>query len=114
MWYDAKKASPNTGKRGARMIQCLDCQFCETGPDGRRTFKCDPFVNVVEPECIQKWQLLRLDMLVASYQSMLQLYQRMAPMQDKLFKYMEREINEMNESENWKVEDEPDPDEPMT
>ncbi len=97
------------------MIQCLDCQFCEIGPDGRRTFKCDPFVNVVEPECIQKWQLLRLDMLVASYQSMLQLYQRMAPMQDKLFKYMEREMNDMNESENWKVEeDETDPDEPMT
>jgi hypothetical protein len=51
---------------------------------------------------------------VASYHTMLQWYQKMAPMQNKLFKYMEREINEMNEAENWKVEDEPDPDEPMT
>jgi hypothetical protein len=96
------------------MIQCKDCQFCEIGPDGQRIFKCDPFVNVVEPECIEKWQLLRLDMLVASYQMMLQWYQKMAPMQNKLFKYMEREINEMNESENWKLDEEQDEDTPTS
>jgi hypothetical protein len=95
------------------MIQCKDCQFCEIGPDGHRMFKCDPFVNVVEPECIEKWQLLRLDMLVASYQMMLQWYQKMAPMQNKLFKYMEREINEMNESDNWKLDEGQDEDKPQ-
>ena len=98
------------------MIQCKDCQFCETGADGRRIFKCDPFVNIVEPECIAKWQLLRLDMLVASYHTMLQWYEKMAPMQNKLFKYMEREINDMNEADSWKVDEEPepDPDDPMS
>jgi hypothetical protein len=53
------------------MIQCKDCEFCEIGPDGKRTFKCDPFTNIKEPECIAKWQLIRLDMLVASYRGML-------------------------------------------
>jgi hypothetical protein len=96
------------------MIQCKDCQFCEIGPDGQRIFTCDPFVNIVEPECIEKWQLLRLDMLVASYQTMLQWYHKMAPMQNKLFRYMEREINEMNESENWKIDEEKDEDNPST
>jgi len=31
------------------MIQCKDCEFCEIGPDGQRTFKCDPFANIKEP-----------------------------------------------------------------
>jgi hypothetical protein len=91
------------------MLQCKDCELFETGPDGRRIFKCDPFVNVKEPECIAKWQLLRLDMLVSSYQGMLQWYQKLAPLQDKIFKYMQREIEDINESENWKIE-EPDED----
>jgi hypothetical protein len=94
------------------MIQCKDCPFCETGPDGQRIFRCDPFVNVVEPECIQKWQLLRLDMLVASYQTMLRWYQKMAPLQNKLFKYMEREIDDINEADSWKTDDEEE-DEPL-
>jgi len=51
---------------GDKMIQCKDCEFCEIGPDGRRSFKCDPFLNIKEPECIAKWQLIRLDMLVAT------------------------------------------------
>ena len=85
------------------MIQCKDCEYFESGPDGRRLFKCDPFLNVKEPECVNKWQLIRLDMLVASYQSMLSWSERMAPMQDKIFKYMQREIEDINESENWKI-----------
>ena len=94
------------------MTQCKDCQYCQTSPDGKRTFTCDPFVNVVEPECIAKWQLIRLDMLVASYQGMLQWYRKLAPLQDKMFKYMEREIDEMDESEKWRVDDEKDPNQP--
>ena len=90
------------------MIQCKDCEFCELDSQGRRTFKCDPFSNIKEPECIAKWQLIRLDMLVASYQSVLQWYGKLAPLQDKIFKYMEREIEDLDESERWKLRDEED------
>jgi len=86
------------------MIQCDQCELCEIGPNGQRVFKCDPFSNVKEPECIAKWQLIRLDMLLASYQSMLQSYGRLAPLQDKIFKYVQREISEMEESESWRVD----------
>ena len=90
------------------MIQCKDCEFCEFSPDGRRNFKCDPFVNIKEPECISKWQLIRLDMLLASYQSMLKWYGKLAPLQDKLFKYMQREINDLDEADSWKLDDQED------
>jgi hypothetical protein len=93
------------------MIQCKDCELCEIGPDNRRTFKCDPFVNIKEPECIAKWQLIRLDMLVASYQGMLKWYEKMAPLQSKIMKYMKRELDEMNETEKWKTDDEEDDEE---
>jgi hypothetical protein len=82
----------------------------ETGPDGKRIFKCDPFSNIKEPECLAKWQLLRLDMLVSSYQSMLQWYSKMAPLQDKIMRYMKREIDEMDETERWRLEEEKDDD----
>ena len=88
------------------MIQCKDCEFCEIGPDGQRIFKCDPFVNIKEPECIAKWQLIRLDMLVANYRGMLKWYEKLAPLQDKIFKYMKREIEDIDESEHWKLDDE--------
>ena len=88
------------------MIQCKDCELCEIGPDGRRIFKCDPFTNIKEPECIAKWQLIRLDMLVASYQGMVKWYGKLAPLQDKIFKYMQHEIEDMDESERWKLDDE--------
>jgi hypothetical protein len=87
------------------MIQCKDCELCEIGPDGRRTFKCDPFTNIKEPSCISKWQLIRLDMLVASYQGMLKWQRKFEPLQNKIFKYMQREIDDIDESERWKIED---------
>ena len=93
------------------MIQCDQCEFCEIGPDGHKTFKCDPFSTVKEPECLAKWQLIRLDMLLASYQNMLRSYSRLAPLQDKIFKYVQREINEIEESDQWKVNPEDDEDE---
>ena len=88
------------------MIQCKDCEFCQIGPNGQRTFKCDPFVNIKEAECLAKWQLIRLDMLVASYQGMIDSQRKLAPLQDKIFKYMQREIDDMDESENWRLDDE--------
>jgi len=88
------------------MIQCKDCEFFEIGSDGKRTFKCDPFTNIKEPDCIAKWQLIRLDMLLASYQGMLKWYGKMAPLQDKIIQFMQREINELDEADDWKVDDE--------
>ena len=88
------------------MIQCKDCEFFQTGSDSKRTFKCDPFTNIKEPDCIAKWQLIRLDMLLASYQGMLKWYGKMAPLQDKIIQFMQREINELDEAESWKVDDE--------
>lgn len=90
------------------MIQCKDCEFCKMGSDGQRMFNCDPFGTIKEPECISKWQLIRLDMLAASYQSMLGFQKRVAPLQDKIFKYMQREIDDMEESDSWKLDDEDD------
>ena len=87
------------------MIQCKDCEFCEMGPGNKRMFKCDPFINVKEPECIAKWQLIRLDMLLASYRGMQQWQQKLAPLQDKIFKYMQREIEDVDETEKWKYND---------
>ena len=95
-------------ERGEKMIQCTNCELCETGPDGKRTFKCDPFATIKEPECIAKWQLIRLDMLLLSYQGMLKWYGKLAPLQDKIFKYMQREINELEESDSWRQQDDED------
>jgi len=76
--------------------------------DGKRTFKCDPFVNIKEPACIAKWQLIRLDMLVACYQNMAEMQKKMAPLQNKIFKFMQRELNDMDESEKWRIDDDED------
>jgi len=92
------------------MIQCKDCEYFGQDEHGRRTFKCDPFLNIKEPECLMKWQLLRLDLLVTHYQSMLMGQQKMAPLQDKIFKYMKRELDDMEDADRWKFED---PDEPL-
>jgi hypothetical protein len=86
------------------MIQCEQCEFCTAGPDGHKVFQCDPFSNVKEAECIAKWQLIRLDMLLATYQDMVKWYGRLAPLQDKIFKFVQREINDMDESDQWKLE----------
>ena len=87
------------------MIQCVQCELCEVGPDGRRAFKCDPFSSIKEPECIAKWQLIRLDMLLASYQGMLRWQNKMEPLQRKMMKLVEREIDDIDESEKWKIDD---------
>ena len=85
------------------MIQCKDCDLCQVGPEGQKRFMCDPFSNIKEPECVQKLQLIRLDMLVASFQGMLKFYGKMAPMQEKMMKFMNREIDDIDESDQWKI-----------
>lgn len=84
------------------MIQCKDCKFYKKSPDGRRTFTCNPFENIVEPECLTKWQLMRLDMLLSTQQALYRNNEKLAPLQDKLIKYVEREIDDIDEADNWK------------
>ncbi len=103
--------SAGNSDRGQNMIQCKDCEFCQIDTNGRRNFTCDPFTNIKEPECITKWQLIRLDMLLASHQGMLNWQGKLAPLQDKIIKYMQREINELDETESWKLDDPTDEDE---
>ncbi len=88
------------------MIQCKDCEFYEIGPDGRRIFKCDPYSNIKDADCLAKWQLLRLDALVATGRGLLRWYERMAPMQDKLFKYVQHELDDIDQAERWKIDEE--------
>jgi hypothetical protein len=91
------------------MIQCKDCEFYQITADGRKSFSCDPFANIKEAECITKWQLIRLDMLLASYNAMLSWQQQLAPLQDKIFKYMKREIEDIDESDKWKTDEDENP-----
>ena len=88
------------------MQQCRDCEFFFQDENGRITLKCNPFLNVKEPACVEKWQLLRLDMLMKHYQTMLQLTQKYAPLQEKMFKFMQRELNDIEDADSWKYTDE--------
>ena len=87
------------------MIQCLQCEYFHRDETGRISFSCDPFTNIVEPECLQKWQLIKINQMVEAYNATLGYYQKLAPMQDKLFKAMERELDDMGEAESWKYSD---------
>jgi ABC-type Zn2+ transport system substrate-binding protein/surface adhesin len=95
------------------MIQCKDCEHLVQGPGNQITFTCDPFGTIKEPECLMKWQLLRidaqlvkLDTMVRAYQATLEMYKRIAPLQEKMIKHMEREIDEADEADSWKHEHE--------
>ena len=92
------------------MINCQDCEYFQRGPDGAAIFRCDPFSTIKEPECLIKWQLLKLETMVRSYQATLRIYQKLAPMQEKMFRHMEREIDDLDESEEWRQSLEPDED----
>jgi hypothetical protein len=94
------------------MIQCKDCQYFHRSETGEISFSCDPFSTIVEPECLTKWQLIKLNQMVAGYQATLDYYRKLAPMQEKMFKVMERELDDLNEADRWKVEDEEDEEEP--
>ena len=92
------------------MINCQDCEYFQRGPDGTVIFRCDPFATIKEPECLIKCQLLKLQTMVRSYQATLRIYQTLAPMQEKMFRHMEREIDDLDESEKWRQSLEPDDD----
>ena len=93
------------------MIQCEGCEYFVRRPDGQVGFKCDPFRTIKEPECLAKWQLIKTDIMVRSYQATLAMYQRLAPLQEKMFKHMEQEIDDLEEGDQWKYGLEEDEDE---
>jgi len=97
------------------MIQCSECEHCHQGPDGRVGFSCDPLRNIKEPECLMKWQIIRLaemsaklDRIVSAYETTADMYKRLGPLQEKMFRHMEREIDEADEADSWKKEWGPD------
>ena len=98
--------------RGSEMIQCSECEHFKKGSGGHLSFKCDPFSNVKEPECLTKWQLLRtaeltqkVSRMVAAYEATLAIYKRIQPLQEKMFRHMEREVDDLEEGEAWKQSD---------
>lgn len=93
------------------MIQCQNCECFHRDADGHIHFSCDPFGTIKEPECLQKWHLIKINQMVESYQATLAFYRKLAPLQDKLFKAMERELTDMDEGEKWKQPDEEDEEE---
>ncbi len=88
------------------MIQCKDCEFCEMDDKGQVQLKCNPFLNIREPECLLKWQLLRLDLMTRAYMATISEYKRIAPLQEKLYRRMSREMDDMDDADRWKRETE--------
>ncbi len=84
------------------MLQCQNCEFFRQESDGSPRLTCDPFINIKEPECLLKWQLIQLNVMAQSHQATLEMYQRFAPLQEKMFKHMEREIDDVDDADQWK------------
>lgn len=95
------------------VIQCQGCEFYGVAPDGTPQLRCDPFSTIKEPECLVKWQLVQLTVISKSHQATLDMHQRLAPLQEKMFRHMEREIDSVDESERWKVDDEEEDEDPF-
>jgi hypothetical protein len=96
------------------MLMCKDCEFCRIGQDGQVQITCNPFTNIKEPECLLKHQLLRLDVMTRAYMTTIAEYKKIAPLQEKLYRHMSREVDEMDEADKWKraSEEEDEDDEP--
>ncbi len=90
------------------MLRCQDCEFFRTHADGSPELLCDPFSNIKEPECLSKWQIAQLGVIAQSHKATLEMYRRLAPLQEKMFQHMEREIDEADEADRWKLEDDDD------
>ena len=93
------------------MIQCCDCEFFERAPNGAPILACDPYTNIKEPDCLIKWQLVKLDLLTRSHQATLDMYERLAPLQERMFKHVERELDEADDADRWKQSQEDEDDE---
>ncbi|MBP7935664.1 MAG: hypothetical protein KA354_13540 [Phycisphaerae bacterium] len=86
------------------MIQCRDCEHFVRGPGSQAGFSCDPFSTIKEPECLVKWQLIKLDMMVQAYQATVEVYRKLAPLQEKMIRHMEREMKDIDEADSWKTD----------
>lgn len=93
------------------MLQCQGCEFFRRRADGTPQLLCDPFATIKEPECLLKWQLVRINILAQSHQATLDMYRKLAPLQERMFKHMERELDEAEEADQWKYADEGDDEE---
>jgi hypothetical protein len=104
-----KKWWHQDGTTSGNMIQCSQCEYFVRGPAGQVGFKCDPLSTIKEPECLIKWQFMRsnemtrkLDRLVAAYEATLEIYKRLQPLQEKMFRHMEQEIEDVEDADSWK------------
>lgn len=88
------------------MIQCVDCEFYSRNADGSPRLTCDPFSTIKEPECLGKWQLVQLQTIAKSHKATLDMYAQLAPIQERMFRHMERELDEADEADRWKYDDE--------
>lgn len=79
------------------MIQCKDCELYK---DGQTT--CDPAVNIKEPECLLKWQLLILDNLDRRIEQSNAFTLRMMPRIEKLLEAQERASAGEEDADSWK------------
>ena len=84
------------------MIQCDQCEFFEKSPTGEVIFRCDPFSNIKEPECISKWQLIKTNQMIACYKRTISHQDQIAPLQEKMFKFMENELNDLEQANSWR------------
>jgi hypothetical protein len=92
--------------RSRAMLQCKECEFCEMSEDGQVQLKCNPFTNIKESDCLLKWQLLRLDLMTRAYMATISEYKKIAPLQEKMYRRMSREMEDMDEADKWKLDDE--------
>lgn len=53
-----------------------------------------------------KWQLMRLDMLLSTQEALFRNNEKLAPLQDKLIRYVEKEIDDIDDADSWKYGDE--------
>lgn len=86
------------------MLQCAQCELADVRPNGEIRLRCNPFEDIKEPECLQKWQLMKLEGLFRSYQATLAQYRRLAPLQERMMKFMEREMDDIDEADKWKAD----------
>ena len=84
------------------MIQCKDCEYFDRGPNGQPILRCDPFSTIKEPACLLKLSLLKLDKMVQAHESTAAMYKRLAPLQEKMMRHIEREIDDVDEADKWK------------
>lgn len=93
------------------MLQCENCELAEKHPSGRVIMHCNPLSNIKEEACLLKWQLIKIETMVQAYQATVRMYERLAPLQEKMFRQIEREVEDIDEGDAWKrnAEDEDQP-----